>query len=52
MTVFVAEITLYKSLCNCEALFATPASQVTNPSEPLKKIIPPRGYPWHTLRTV
>jgi hypothetical protein len=38
--VFVAEMILYESLCNCKALFSTPASQFTYPSIPLKKIIP------------
>jgi hypothetical protein len=49
VTVVVAEITLYKSLCNCEVLFATPASQFTYPSIPLKKIIPLGVYPCRAL---
>jgi hypothetical protein len=52
VTVVVAEITLYKSLCNCEVLFATPASQFTYPSIPLKKIIPLGVYPCKALTIV
>jgi hypothetical protein len=45
VTVLVAEITLYKSLCNDEALFAPPALQFTNHSKPLDKSWTPRVRP-------
>jgi hypothetical protein len=45
VTTFVAEIQLYKSLCNCEAISVKPASQFANPSKALHNIIPLEGQP-------